>query len=340
MLFLSSVSKFILRCILLLFVISSGPAFAASCSQAASQGTAPPSWQTYCWLDFSTYVDATAKTSAGQSFSYLLSDGATLTFNVRTTSTPPIVSIASPSWTGSAVGNTAFLGIPGRPILYSQAGGTSTFVFSNILITPPAGVSAVSAYSFVAADGESTNQGESITFNTNGAAWTILDQVDPISGSIYPTVTGAGTQTFTETGATGIVGGYIVGSNNPTTVTTTMVGGGLQGVMFAVRFASIKLNKQILGARVNPADQFKFNVNSTLSGTTMASGTTSGTGNGPFAAVVLSLASGVPLTLTETMAPGSVSPISKYRGSLTCTNGTAGSSTVIPTNVITKSYNF
>ena len=53
----------------------------------------------------------------------------------------------------------------------------------------------------------------------------------------------------TETGVPGTVGGYIVGSTSPTTVTTTMVGSGLQGVMFAVRFASIRLNKQIVGVK-------------------------------------------------------------------------------------------
>jgi uncharacterized repeat protein (TIGR01451 family) len=331
--------RFLIRCIALLAACYAVPSYAASCSQATSQGTAPPAWQTYCWLDFSTYDDTTAKSASGQNFSYTLSDGATLTFNVKTTSPPAIISIAAPSWTGSAVGNTAFLGIPGRPILYSQAGGTSTFVFSNIQITPPAGVSAVSAYSFVAADAESTNETESITFDTNGSAWTVLDQVNPISGSIYPPISGVGTTTFTETGVVGTVGGYIVGSNSPTTVTTTMVGGGLQGVMFAVRFASIRLNKQITGARVNAADQFNFSISSTPTGTSLASGTTSGTGNGLFSAGVLSLASGIPLTLSETMAPGSVSPSTKYRGSLTCTNGTVGSSTVLPTNLVTTSYN-
>jgi uncharacterized repeat protein (TIGR01451 family) len=119
-----------------------------------------------------------------------------------------------------------------------------------------------------------------------------------------------------------------------------MVGSGLQGVMFAVRFASIRLTKQIVGARINAADQFAFRISATSSGTTLASGTTSGTGNGPFTAAAVSLASGLPLTISEAMAPGSVSPLSRYRGSLTCINGTAGSSTVLPTNLVTSSFSF
>jgi uncharacterized repeat protein (TIGR01451 family) len=316
------------------------PALAATCAPATSQGTAPPTWQTYCWIDFTDLNLTTARTTAGQNFSITLSDGATLTFNLRISGTPNIVSRAAPSWTGAAVGNTAFLGIPNRPILYQQAGGTNTVTISSILITPPPGVPAVTAYSFVAADAESTNNGESLRFQTNGTGWTILDAVDPISGTLFPSYTGVGTSTFTETGVAGTVGGYIVGTNSPTTVTTTLVGGGLQGAMFAVRFASIRLNKVISGGRVNAADQFKFDINATGSGSTLATGTSTGTGNGPFSAAAVSLASGIPLTLTEAMASGSVSTLAKYQSRLTCTNGTTGSSTVLPTNLATTSYSF
>jgi hypothetical protein len=318
----------------------SGNAFAATCSPATSQGAAPPSWQTYCWLDFSTYSDATVRTTAGQNFSYTLSDGAILTFNVKLTGTPVLLPKPAPSWTGAAVGNTAFLGIPGSPILYSQTGGTNVLTISSILITPPPGAPAVTAYAFVAADAESTNNGESLSFNTNGGGWTVLDAVDPISGTLFPTSAGAGTATFTETGVAGTVGGYIVGSNSPTTVTTTLVGGGLQGAMFAVRFASIRLNKVIGGARVDATDQFKFDIQATATSSVLATGTSTGTSLGPFAAAAVSLASGIPLTITEAMAPGSASTMSHYQSSLNCINGTSGSTTVLPTALTTTSYSF
>lgn len=318
------------------------PAHAQSCAPATTQGTAPAGWESYCWLDFATYNDAAARSGAGQNFSFTLSDGSALSFNLKVTPTSgtAFASVAAPSWTGAAVGNTAFLGIPGRPILYTASAGTKTITFSSIAITPPPGAPAVSVYSFVAADAESTNNGENLRFTTNGTGWTILDQVNPISGNSYPTISGTGTSTFTETGVAGTVGGYIVGSTSPTTVTASMLAGGLQGAMFAVRFASIRLRKNIGGARVDPSDQFNFRITATSSGTTLASGTTSGTGNGPFNANPLSLASGLSLTLSESMAAGSASAIGKYDSRLTCTNGTGSSTTPLPSNVQTTSYNF
>lgn len=317
------------------------PAYAQTCGPATTQGTAPVGWETYCWLDFTTYNDVIARSGAGQNFAFSLSDGSTLTFNLRVTPTGATAfnSIAAPSWTGAAVGNTAFLGIPGRPVLYTAAAGAKSITFSSILITPPPGAPAVSAYSFVAADAESTNDGENLQFVTNGTGWTILDQVNPISGNTYPNITGANTNTFTETGVAGTVGGYIVGSNSPTTVTANMQAGGLQGAMFAVRFASMRLRKSITGARVDATDQFTFRVTSTSSGSTLATGTTSGTGNGPFSAAPLSLASGIPLTLTEAMAAGSASALAKYQSRLTCTNGNS-STTPLPNNLVATSHNF
>ena len=331
-------------CLALMLCSWALPASAATCSQAGSQGTAPAAWQTYCWLDFSTYNDVTARSVAGQTISYTLSDGATLSFNVKASSTTAnaVNPRTAPSWTGAAVGNSAFLGIPGQPVLYmADDGATVTLTFSSISILPPSGSSAVTAYAFVAADAESTDGAESIQFVTNGSNWTLLDDVAPISGSTMPTQSFAG-QTFTTTGggATGNVGGYIVGSNSPSTITTTMAGSGLQGVMFAVRFASIRLTKVISGARVNANDQFKFDITATTSGAILATGTTSGASNGPFQAAAISLASGIPLTVKESMAAGSVSTLAKYRSTLTCTNSTPMSSTSVPTAVVTTSYSF
>jgi uncharacterized repeat protein (TIGR01451 family) len=327
---------------ILLCGIAAKPAHAQSCAPATTQGTAPAGWETYCWLNFDTYNDATARSVAGQNFAIPLSDGSTLNFNLKVTptNTTAFRSTAAPSWSGAAVGNTAFLGIPGRPILYTNSAGPKSIVFSAISITPAPGAPAVSTYSFVAADAESTNNGENLQFITNGGNWTILDQVNPISGSNYPTISGVGTNTFTENGVAGTVGGYIVGSTSPTTVTANMQAGGLQGAMFAVRFASMRLRKSIVGARVDPADQFNFRVAATASGSALASGVTSGTGNGPFNAAPLSLASGLGLTISESMAAGSVSPLSKYEGRLTCTNGASSSTTPMPNNVVTTSYNF
>ena len=311
---------------------------AASCFYATSQGsTGPANWNSYCWLDFSGYNDTAAR-NGGQAMSYTLPDGTVMTFTL-TISGAGITGAAAPSWGGAAIGNTAFLGIGGRPILYQTAAGTTTATISNIVLTPPAGVSQITSYMFVAADGESSNENESLQFQTNGGNWIALDNAGPISGTTYPTSSGLGTSTFTVSGVPGTVGANIVGSSTPTSLTTTIVGGGLQGVMFAVRFASIRLNLQLTGARAVAADQFTFNINATSGGATLASGTSSGTGTGPFTAASLTTASALPLTLAQSMAAGSVNPLTDYRSSLTCTNSTS-SSTPLPSGVITTNYSF
>ena len=325
---------------LLFAVMGAGRAEAANCFSATSQGaTGPANWQSYCWLDFSGYSDTAARSTAGQAMSYTLPDGTVMTFTLKISGTAAIGGSASPSWTGAAVGNTAFLGIGGKPILYQTTSGTNTAVISNIVLTPPAGASTITNYMFVAADGESSNEGESLTFQTNGGNWVALDTAGPISGASYPPTTGLGTQTFTVTGTAGTVGASIVGSSTPTSLTTTIVGGGLQGVMFAVRFASIKLNMQITGARAAAADQFTFNINATTGGATLASGTSTGTGLGPFSAATLTTASALPLTLVQTMAGGSTNPLTDYQSSLTCVN-TASSTTPLPSGVVTTNYSF
>lgn len=312
----------------------------ASCSPAARAGTAPADWATYCWLDFSSYNEGLARAPGGQSFTFTLPDGSTLQFaaTVSSAAAAALHAVAAPAWSGAAVGNTAFLGIPGKPILYtSTSDSTVNITFSGITLTPPAGVSGGSTYSFVAADGESTNQNESLSFTTNGANWVVLDKVPPISGSTYPSITNTGA-TFTETGVAGTVGGYIVGSVNATQVQTTLVAGGLQGAMFALRYATISLNKTLTAGRVNPADQFTYTISATSSGTVLGTGSSSGSGNGPFSQTSSFLTTPQSLTLKEVMATGSVSALAAYAPSLTCTNVASGSPTVLPTNVQATSY--
>lgn len=328
---------------MLLSLVAAGTAQAASCGRAATPGAAPAGWESYCWLDFATYNDTTARSTAGQNFSFSLDDGSTLTLNLRVTSTAGsgLNPRAAPSWSGAAVGNSSFLGIPGRPILYTaNNASTVTAVLRNITISPPPGVASINDFAFVVADGESTDNAEYLDYTTNGGAWELLDTVAPISGSRLPVLTGIGTPIMRSAGGgqPSPIGAHIAGTNRPSQVTLVLRAGGLQGVMLAVRFASIKLDKIIQGARIDPADQFSFSIRSSSSGTVLASGTTSGTGNGPFTAALVATASGITVTLNEAMAPGSVSPLSKYRGVLTCTNKSPSSPTPLPNAVVTSSF--
>jgi hypothetical protein len=342
--------KFCARLFALAALLCCTPAWAQlnnSCNAATGQGAAPADFQSYCWFDFTGYNDATARSAGGQQFGWNLPDGTRVTATVRA-SNGAVTASTSPAWTGANFGNTfagaGFSGISGRPIMYSSASGSVTFALQSIVVTPPSGVGA-SAYMFVIADAESTDGAENIQMITNGGSWT---QLELLNGSgPTPTLTNAGT-TMTINGNGGASPGdnYIFGSTSPTQVTVNMAAGGLQGVAVAIRFASLRLNKQIVSSRINVADQFTYSVTSTTGGTTIASGTTTGAGNGPFTAATVSLASGLAMTLTETMAAGSASSLASYSAQITCTNATTGSTTPLPNNVAvstssgTGSYSF
>ena len=133
--------RWMLALLVLLCALAWSPAARAQdCAQATTQGTAPASWQTYCWLNMANYDDAAARSASGQNMAFTLPDGSVLRFNARVTGTNPAYNdVPAPSWSGAAVGNSAFIGIPGRPVLYSAQAGTSTIAITGITVTPPAG---------------------------------------------------------------------------------------------------------------------------------------------------------------------------------------------------------
>lgn len=313
---------------------------AQNCGQATTQGTALVSWETYCWLNLANYNDATARSASGQNLSFTLPDGSTLSFNARVTGGTGTAynSVAAPTWTGAAIGNTAFIGIPGRPGLYTAAAGTRTITLSGITIAAPVGGTA-SIFSFIVADAESSNGGESLRMSTNGGAWQLLDNVPPISGLTFPTIAGVGSNQVTISGVGGTVGSHVLGSSSPTSVTVETVAGGLQGVMFAVRFASVRLQKTIVGPRISATDQFQYQIASSATGATVTGGTTTGSGNGPFSTSALVMAAGLPITLRETMAPGSASTLPQYQSTLTCINTAGPTRASLPNSLVTTSFN-
>ena len=327
----------------LLLIALAHPAEANVCAPATVRGNAPSDYQDYCWLDFTGYSDTQAQ-AGGQAFSFSLPDGSTLNLTLQVTTNganPALNAHAVPSWSGSAIGHSGFNGVPGNPVLYeSQNGSTVNVVLNNISVTPPAGSGVTDTYAIIAADGESTNQNESLQFTTNGSPWAEVAQIP--NGTNYPTLAGVGTNTVTEAGVAGTVGAFAFGSfNNPTVVSAVMVGGGLQGAMFAVRYASLAVTAQFNGARANAADQFTYSIK-TLGGQTLASSTTTGAGAGPFPpASLATIAAGYPFVVNQVQAAGSVSPAADYAVSLTCTNQTTGSSsTVLPTNQAVSTYTF
>lgn len=226
----------------LLVLLATGwfaPAYAATgtCGGATGQGVnGPVDYPSYCWIDFTNYNAAQA-TGAGEPFTITLPGGSTLSFTL-TVSGGGLNAITVPTWTGAAFGQSAFTGVPGKPSLYQTTNGATTNVtLSNIVLTVGSGTV---PYALVAADAESTNNGESLSFTTNGNAWTQLAAMAYTGSALYPTLGGVGTATVTETGVAGNVGAYAFATTgSPTTISSVVVGGGLQGIAFAVKFHAV-----------------------------------------------------------------------------------------------------
>lgn len=217
-------------------------AFAATgtCGAAASQGAnGPADYSTYCWIDFSGYNNTTASSAGGQAFTITLTGGSTLSFTINV-SGPALTATTVPTWTGAALGQSAFITIPGKPALYQTTGaGTTTVTLSNLVLTVGSGTV---PYAIVAADAESTNNGENLSFTTNGNAWTLLASMAYTGSTIFPTLSGVNTTTVTETGVNGNVGAYAFATQgSPTTISSSFLGSGLQGIAFAVKFHAVDI---------------------------------------------------------------------------------------------------
>lgn len=330
-----------LALLLLLCGLITMPAHANTCAPAAVQGSAPADYLTYCWLDFTGYSDSAAQ--AGQAFTFTLSDGSvlslTLTVSSATTAMPLLKVSGVPTYSGAAFGNAGFSSIPGLPVFYEvQTGSTVTVTLSNIRITA-AGGGTSPAYAIIAADGESTNSPETLTFTTNGTAWQQAAMLANTNAT-GPTVAGVGTGTVVETGTGGgNTNAYVFASvGNPTTVTSILKGSGLQGALFGLRFASLTATSQFNTARVNTSDQITYSILGST-GTVLSTGTSTGTGSGPFPVASKPITSSSALTVTQAMASGSVSTLANYATLLTCTNA-GSSSTSLPKNLAASSYTF
>ncbi|MDG6347908.1 hypothetical protein QAA18_04015 [Luteimonas sp. 8-5] len=232
-----------------------------TCHPAEEKGVdGPVDYGAYCWIDFTPLNLAQAKIGAGQAFRVNLRGGAYLTFSLRITpgnaAGDNMFSVAVPSWSGAAFGNSAFNEIPGRPILYqdtnNQNAPQDTVTLSGLTLHDNG--STELPFVFVAADGESSNAGETLSFTTSGAAWSLVSAPGesnparnmPILSPATLVGNSTGVQTVniagTDAGPDG-EGSYVFTTDNsPGTVTATMLGNGLQGVLFGVKYHTIGLS--------------------------------------------------------------------------------------------------
>ena len=234
---------------------------ATVCHAATTKGAdGPIDFGAYCWIDFTPLNLTQAKGGSGQDFRVDLRGGAYLTFTLRITpgnaAGNNMYAVAVPSWTGAAFGNSAFNSIPGRPILYqdqaNQNGPRDTVTLSSL--TLHANGSTELPFVFVAADGESSNENETLSFTTTGQPWALVSAPGISNPSRNmpvlnpPTAVGnsTGSQTVTMSGTTAGSAGegsYVFTTNNsPGTVTASLLGGGLQGVLFGLKYHTIGLS--------------------------------------------------------------------------------------------------
>ena len=254
------------------------PVITNSCSYASNGGTSPngPRYAHLCWLNFAGYSDTTA--SNGIPYVEKLPHGYTLSFTLTRTNVagdpqPQVSAVTSPTaWPSAAFGRDAYVGISSsgnQPILYSSPLEVSLshkvawrFTLSNLSLKTPQGV-AMKQWKFVAADAESTNSGESVTFTTSGgpsgSRWGPVTGADgnsmvrPLSAPGASTAgepslrfkntcgggySGIYTPTVTCVGnSANLVGDLVLKTLSPTTVSATdsiSMSGQQQGVAFAV----------------------------------------------------------------------------------------------------------
>ena len=253
-------------------VVSNSP---YSCGFAtASTGTYA---STLCFLDFTgwnTHNGTTPCGNGGQELTdAIVNTPFTISFCLSTTG-GPIVAAAIPTYTDpptseAFLGNGGFYtGIPGYPALYQNVEGTtSTITITNIQVLGTGGVQATN-WGLVTGDAESTDQGESITWNVgwsptttvpaNEQGFSLLDN-SPMSAIGNACANpNAGSGTSLGNGLTGVTnsgvgsatvecqasvssdktGTVMLSAPSPNSLTANLVGTGLEAIFMGILLPS------------------------------------------------------------------------------------------------------
>lgn len=328
-------------------IFSAAPPAAAAAQadpKGCGYGTGGPDAATICWFDFAGYDQATAASTAGQNRTVSLPGGYTMTFNLFVTlSASSSTDVrAVPAYAPSLIGNSAYVGIPGTPVLRaagSQAGAATTFALRNIVVKDSAGAT-VSGYSMVSADAEATAAGEQIDWKSN-VPITTRALLRPAAGAnpengCQMSITGSGTNSLTCTGSgTGAsrYGSALVQASSPTSFSATLRelnGAGAEAVIVGVMSSNVTVKKTV-ESRVNATDSFDL---ATVSpeGTVQGSASTgTGTSASTGAVSVLPRTANQPYTLREVATAGTQTDLGNYTQSWACTNTATGASTTLPT---------
>lgn len=167
----------------------------------------------------------------------------------------PVAAYTLPTYSAAFLGNTYnsapfYTNIPGSPGLeQSSEGTTSTITFSNITVVSAQGIAA-SGWEATSSDAESTDNGESITWNSNAPLYVIPNAEpwdtpsDPVGSACDNGVdlTGGSApgapSTQVECAGVGNSGGQsgaaMVEALSPKTLSATMVGTGIEAITFGL----------------------------------------------------------------------------------------------------------
>jgi uncharacterized repeat protein (TIGR01451 family) len=286
-----------------------------------------------CWFDMSAYNDAQARSAEDQQMSITLPGGYVVKFTLTSRAVPgtnwrPVASRSAPLEERFAFGTAGYVGVPGKPILYSQPGPRPNGVelkLDNISVVDSGG-RPVTGYKFVIADAENNVSGENFTWTSNKPL-SLLGVLNEKSASgCHNGMSGLGTTSVTCTGQGGEPGlpnprydAVVVGANTPSDIALSMTTFAQSGVAFAIMTSKVEVTKQVVG-RVKASDSFDVSVRSP-EGSTLAMATT-GTENSATTGevTVLPLNGSASYTLEEEPTTASGTRQSDYSRSWSCTN--------------------
>jgi uncharacterized repeat protein (TIGR01451 family) len=326
----------------LIAVVSLMAALAPSAAQAqeapvgCGYGTGGPYAANLCWFDMSGYNDAKARSGEGQQMSITLPGGFVAKFTLTSRQVPNHVwrgveSRSAPVEPRFAFGKGGYVGISGKPVLYSQGPGGTNGVelkLSNISVVDSGG-RPVSGYKFVVADAENNIAGENFTWTSDKrlSLLGVLNEKSP--AGCHNAMSGLGTTTVTCIGQGSEPGGpdprydaVIVGADTPSQIALSMTTFARSGVAFAIMTSKVQVTKQVVG-RVKPSDSFDVKAISP-EGSTLATASTGPANSATTGELtVLPLSGGASYTLAEEPTPSSGTRQSDYTRSWSCTNNGA-----------------
>lgn len=291
------------------------------------------------WINFGALTLAPNQTVSGVTATLL--DGSTVTFDLTNSyisgQSASFVATQPPTFAGSPFGTAGYTGINGNVAMWATLvqPGRNRLTLRNITVTDPNGIR-VPNFNFYVTDAEATsaiNQ-ESQVWSTDGSPWSLLTV---IGGGNSPSLSGVGTQTATLTGVSQNYNAPVLSTLNPGVVTADLIAAisGRQAVAFGISITKVQIQKVIAG-RLNAADQFQLNI----AGTPPATAVTTGSSVGLQPVTAYSYAPGAgAFTLSEAMAPGSVSTLSQYSTTVTYSNATPGGSPAPPSGTLPGNVN-